>query len=224
MAATGSTAWRATRGECDGEAPRLERSDGGGSWSEVQIDAAAIYRLPFTEPSVGFVVGAGESCKPVVFTTGDGGESWQEVAADQTWAPLPKGEALVPGGGRVTVCEESEVVSLAPAGGAAAWAVCDDGRLLRGTSGDAPWEEVSEVSAATSVAAEGGRLLVTSTGEDCDGLLVASGSTDDEALGEPVCVQGARGALAAMTAEGGVLVAERQRWTSTDLTTWAPAA
>ena len=53
----GQTLWRATAAECTGPASVVERSDDGGdSWTKVPYKAQVVYRLRFTEPTVGFVV------------------------------------------------------------------------------------------------------------------------------------------------------------------------
>lgn len=222
--AAGSTLWRATPGECEQGGARIERSEDGQSWEEAPIDAQAIYRVRFAEPTVGFVVGAGEDCEPVVYATGDGGQSWQEQGAEQTWAALPSGQALVPGGQTVTVCEEGELLGLAATTGSAAWALCDDGRLLRTTSTGQSWDESAQVEGATSLAADQERVAVTSAGEGCEGLRVATGAASDGELGEPSCVKGAAGAVVALGGGGGYLVGESGTWRSEDLQDWSTAS
>jgi hypothetical protein len=141
--ATGRTLWRATPGECTGTAGVVERSDdGGASWEKVPYEGQVVYRLRFTEPTVGFVVGAAKGCDDtVVFSTGDGGESWQESAAQSTWGALEE-RVLVPGGREVKACGDGQVRSLATIDETRALVACADGAVRRTTSGGSRWEDV----------------------------------------------------------------------------------
>jgi len=221
----GDTLWRASVARCTGDAAVVERSqDGGASWERTRYDGQVVYRLRLTEPSVGFAVGADRGCpETVVKSTGDGGQTWQETSAGQTWAPLRDGSVLVPGGEEVDACGSARAVGLAPVDETSAWAACSDGTLRRTTDTGASWEGVGRAKGVTSLAVSGERLLVGSVVTGCDGLSVASGTTSQADLEDATCVLGARTAAVVLGEQGGWLVGTSS-WSSADLSSWEPVA
>lgn len=222
--ASGRTLWRASVVECTGAGSVVERSDDGGStWEKTRYEAQVVYRLRFPQPTVGFVVGAQQGCdETVVLSTGDGGESWQESAAQSTWGALGD-SVLVPGGREVPACGPEEVRSLATLDETRALVACADGTIRRTTSGGASWQDVVTVDGVSSVAASGERFAVGSSREGCEGLAVALGSISDGTLDEPRCVEGAADATVVLDGGSGWLVGE-QVWRSEDLAEWEPVA
>ena len=222
--ASGETLWRATAAECTGRASVVERSDDGGdSWTKVPYKAQVVYRLRFTEPMVGFVVGATKGCdEPVVLSTGDGGQSWEESAAQSTWGALGD-TVLVPGGREVEACGDAEVRSLATIDESSALVACADGKVRRTTSGGSSWQDVATVKGVSSVAASGERFAIGSAAEGCEGLSVSLGSVSGGAPGEPRCVEGAGDATIVIDEGTGWLVGEKV-WRSEDLESWETVA
>lgn len=222
--AVGVTLWRATVARCTGPASVVDRSeDGGKTWEKVDYDGQVVYRLRFTDPAVGFVVGADAGCdETVVKTTGNAGQAWQESAADQTWGALGA-KVLVPGGREVDACGKAEVLSLATVDAARAYVACADGRVRVTTSGGTSWENLTTVDGVSSVATSGDRIAVGSEREGCDGLAVALGTVDGGDPGEPVCVAGAKDATVVLDGGTGWLVGEKV-WRSEDLESWEPVA
>lgn len=220
--AVGDTLWRATVAACTGSPSVVGRSeDGGRTWKKVDYDGQVVYRLRFTDPAVGFVVGADRGCaETVVRSTGNSGEDWQESPADQTWGALGA-KVLVPGGREVEACGSETVESLATVDEARAYVACGDGRVRRTTSGGSSWEDVTTAEGVSSLAASGDRLAVASAADGCDGLAVALASVEDGELGEATCVKGAEGAAVVLDGGTGWLVGDKA-WRSEDLTSWEP--
>lgn len=217
----GDTLWRASTARCTGAAAQVERSeDGGVTWERTRYDGQVVYRLRFTEPTVGFAVGADRGCpETVVKSTGDAGQTWQETTAGQTWAPLRDGTVLVPGGDEVEACGSARAVGLAPVDETSAWAACSDGTLRRSTDTGASWEGVGRAKGATSVAVSGDRVLVGAVVDGCDGLSVSSGEASSGRLEDGTCVADAQDAAVVLGEQGGWLVGRRS-WTSADLGDW----
>ena len=222
--ASGETLWRATAAECTGRASVVERSDDGGdSWTKVPYKAQVVYRLRFTEPTVGFVVGAKKGCdETVVLSTGDGGKTWQESAAQSTWRALGD-TVLVPGGREVEACGDAAVRSLATVDESSALVACADGKVRRTTSGGSAWEDLATVKGVSSVAASGERFAIGFAADGCEGLSVSLGTLSDGAPGEARCVEGAGDATIVIDDGTGWLVGE-QVWRSEDLESWEPVA
>ena len=220
----GQTLWRATAAECTGPASVVERSDDGGdSWTKVPYKAQVVYRLRFTEPTVGFVVGAKKGCdETVVLSTGDGGKTWQESAAQSTWRALGD-TVLVPGGREVEACGDAAVRSLATVDESSALVACADGKVRRTTSGGSAWEDLATVKGVSSVAASGERFAIGFAADGCEGLSVSLGTLSDGAPGEARCVEGAGDATIVIDDGTGWLVGE-QVWRSEDLESWEPVA
>lgn len=221
-AAVGETLWRATPGSCGGTASVVERSeDGGATWDRARYRGQVTYRLRLTGPGAGFAVGEQKGCDgPVVLTTADVGQTWQESPARTTWAAMAD-TVLVPGGKTVSACGSARVVGLAPLDDASAWVACADGSVRRSTDAGQTWDKAFTATGVTSIAVAGDRVVLGRSVDGCQGLQVGATGADAASAGTGTCVTGAQDATVVLGDQGGWLVGERT-WRSTDLTAWEP--
>lgn len=214
------TAWRADVGSCQGGDTALEvTEDGGASWTTREAPLSFIGRIRATEPTVGFAVGAGQDCVPVVVGTGDAGATWAPPGpADATWALDPSSDTglIRPSGEVVSPCSGATLADLAVVTDTDALVLCAGGRVLTTDDSGESWNTLARIDGALALSDGGdtGAVAVTAgRSRDCEGLVVTTvgqGGGTETASCVDVSGKVAPGSVAVSVAgsEGWLLVGE----------------
>lgn len=171
LAVQGDRLWRATAGECGGEAPVVELStDRGETWEDVTPPGAAqVLAVAALADIAGEVVAAvGDDCEPTVLRTYTSGVEWStypQALGDMTF--------LSPAD-HITVTRPDDDIA----------APCEDARSVRASRGvvglacgdtafallDGSWAEL--IAGAIAVDAVAGTIVVAHVSDTCDGVAV----------------------------------------------------
>ncbi|WP_413452518.1 hypothetical protein AA0Y32_10360 [Georgenia phoenicis] len=196
--ADGTTAWRATVGEC-GTPGTLERTvDGGQTWEQVPSPLGPVSRVRVLGPQSLFAIGGGEDCVPTYVSSSDGGSgwstndqfldgSWYLTPSDPTTMATPSGQTSVP-------CEAVDLAALDVSDAAV---LCSDGRLALTADGGASWSEVAPAVDATAIGVADAGYVLAGAHDACgDAVAVGLAGTDGAVPAQPSCVTAAPGPLA----------------------------
>lgn len=231
-----TTAVRARTGGCaDGQAAPEVTRDGGQTWTETPTLATSVLRVKFVDESALWFVGTEKDCNADLFSSGNGGDSWQQLATtSRTWHLLPGPESQLhgPGGNVTSPCDDdAPLVDLSGVTTSVGYVLCANGDTHRTADGGATWERKATVPGAWAAS-----FPTTDTGyaaarghDGCAALAILRTSDSGSAWERTGCVEGVRmdaGIALSFTQDGaGVLVAgESSWWTDDDGQTWATAS
>lgn len=204
-----SAVWAVDAGTCKAPGAVHVSDDGGKTWSSHPA-AGSVTRVRPDGPSSAFVVGGTRTCQSRLWTTSDGGRTWNGPrSAAAAWGRSPKDARLVlrPSGAPVTPCPgRARVLDLVALNRFDASALCDDGTLRRTTNGGDAWSTGLTVRSGLALALSSPDTgVVASLARDCDGVVV--GVLTTAGLGPSICVAGVRpaaGEVALGVASSGV--------------------
>jgi hypothetical protein len=182
------------------------------SWT-TNAAAGSVTRIRAEDATTGFVVGGTARCEVRLWTTSDGGDTWNGPrSAAAAWGRSPKDVRLVhrPDGDPVTPCQgRSPVLDLVALDGSNATALCGDGTLRRTTDGGADWRSGPTRDGGVALAlSTAGTGVVAWLDDPCDGVVV--GTLADGKVGSGRCVGGVEpkpGQVAVGVAPSGVWLA-----------------
>jgi len=205
----GTAVWAADVGTCAKPGRVYLSDDRGATWTS-HAARGSVTRVRPDGASTAFAVGGDRGCRVRLWTTSDGGGTWNGPrSAAAAWGRSPGDARRVnrPGGDPVTPCRgRSPVIDLAIVDGSRATALCGDGTLRRTTDGGAGWRTgLTRTGAVALALGSAGTGAVAWLEAECDGVGVGALAGDE--LGTGRCVTGvdpAPGEVALGVAPSGV--------------------
>jgi hypothetical protein len=184
--------WAADVGTCKEPGSVHVSDDGGVTWTTRRADGS-VTRVRPDDATSAFVVGGTTRCSTRLWTTTDGGDTWDGPrSAAASWGRSPKDARLVnrPGGKPVTPCPgRSPVLDLVVFDGTHAAALCGDGTLRRTSNSGSQWSTLLTREGGVALALSSARAgVVAWLDQACDGVVV--GVLADGTLGSGRCVDG----------------------------------
>lgn len=172
LAVQGDRLWRATAGECGGEAPLVELStDRGETWEDVTPPGAAqVLAVAALSDAAGEIVAAvGENCEADVLRTYTAGIEWSaypRALSDMTFlSPADHATVVRPGADIGAPCEDPRNIR---ASRGVVGLVCDE--IAYALLDDA-WTEIAGEAIALDAVA--GTIVLAHASDRCDGVAVA---------------------------------------------------
>jgi len=155
VAASDSLAWRTAVGDCATPATVERTTDGGATWTALDVGLAAVVRMKATSVSDVFAIGGGGECAPSFRFSDDAGDGWVnddgELAG--SWYLRPSDRGVVHGPrGEVPVPCTGGVVDLAGLDNSRAALLCTDGVLFATGDGGASWSTIGSAEQAVALA------------------------------------------------------------------------
>ena len=151
--AADGTLLRANRGGCGGDLGTVEVStNGGASFTVADIGGlTSVLGLTATRAGTMVVVGTDPVCEPAVYSSTDGGKTWQSApGTGDEWhlAPASSTQVHGPGGSATPGCD---VAALSPVNGATARVLCTDGTVLGTSDGGQGWDALGMLEGAVAL-------------------------------------------------------------------------
>jgi hypothetical protein len=204
--------WTADVGTCAEPGTIHVSDDRGETWSTHTAEGS-VTRLRPDGASSAFVVGGDRRCQTRLWSTSDGGDSWNGPrSAAAAWGRSPKDPRLVhrPGGDPTAPCPgRSPVLDLVGLDGVNATALCGDGSLRRTSNAGENWRtSVTHEGAVALALSSPGAGVVASVDGECAGVVV--GLLADAEVGGERCIKGLEpspGEVAIGVSSGGVWLA-----------------
>ncbi|WP_106849644.1 hypothetical protein [Blastococcus sp. Marseille-P5729] len=181
---------RATTGSCEGGPPAvLEVStDGGQTFETVAGTTPGILRVIAKSQANLQYVGADHECKPALYQSVDGGETWSKGPSEGTWHLAPEGDGLIGPDGPVD--PGCQPVSLSVLSRDAVFIACEDDTVRSTADAGAEWQTagtLADIASVSFLSSRNGYAL--SVGEQCGAEV--SRTTDGGVTWSPVgCIQG----------------------------------
>lgn len=176
VAASDTLAWRASVGDCATPATVERTTDGGATWTGLDVGVAPAVRMKATSATDVFAIGGGADCAAAFRFSDDAGDRWVNDDAELagSWYLRPSDRAVVHGPrGEVPTPCPAGLVDLAGLDNSRAALLCTDGALHATADGGATWSPVGSVAQAIALTPAGdGYVAGALRPESCDGVVL----------------------------------------------------